>query len=74
MTRTIDQIKQAEHDRLAFIEDRDGYDGMMLFAKQTYRAYRSCRRGKDGKPMPYGRAYRQELIVACVVLRQVLRK
>ena len=71
--RTFDQMKQAEHDRLAFMEDRDGFDKMLEFAKQTYRVYRSCRRGKDGKPIPYGRAYREELAVSCVVLRQVIR-
>ena len=72
--RTINQVKQAEHDRLAFIEVRDGAEKMIEFAKQTYKVYRLCRRGKTGMPTPYGKAYRNELIVSCVVLRQVLRQ
>ena len=72
--RTVDQIKQSEHDRLAFMENRDGVAEMLVFAKQTYGVYRAARRRVLGRMPPYGKAFRKELIVACVVLRQVLRK
>lgn len=74
MARSIDQIKQAEHDRLAFVEDRDGVDAMIEFARLVYGLYRECLRGKKtGKPSPYGKAYREELLISCVVFRRVLR-
>lgn len=72
--RTVDQIKQAEHDRLASIEDRHGVEAMLDFARQTFKVYRACRKfNKNGKRPAYGKAYREELIVSCVVFKQVLR-
>ena len=72
-SRTVAQIKQAEHDRLAFIEDRDGYDAMIAYAKQCYGIYRNCRNPKCSTFKKYGQSYRVELIASCVVLRQVIR-
>lgn len=69
--RAIEEIKFAEVQRLAFVYTRDGLAGALAFAKQTYNAYRAQRKLR---PMKYGRAYREEMIVSCVVFRQFLRE
>ncbi len=74
MPRIPEVIKHSEYARLAFVVDRDGLDEMLFFARQTYRQYRAALRGKDGKPTPYGKAYRLELLCSCVVLRKVVRE
>ena len=72
--RTIEDMKNSERSRLSFMLGRDGIEGMREFAAQTYRCYRECRRSKKtGKPTPYGKAYREELVASCVVLRRVLQ-
>jgi len=74
MARNIEDIKNGESARLSFVAGRDGFDAVRPFAAQTYRLYRECLRSKKtGKPTPYGRAYREELIGSCVVFRRVLR-
>ncbi len=67
MKRTIEEIREGEHTRLAYIESRDGYPAARAFARQTYGIYRRARK------TPYGKAYRAELIVSCVVFRNFLR-
>lgn len=68
--RTIEQIKEAENMRLTFMRNRDGLERAIEFAQQTYLAYRAQRKMR---PMKYGRSYRDELIVSCVVFRKFLR-
>ena len=74
MPRIPEVIKHSEYARLAFVAGRDGIDEMLFFARQTYRLYRAALRGKDGKPSPYGKAYRIELLCSCIVFRKVLRE
>ena len=69
--RTIDDIKLGDNIRLAFVMGRDGLDGAMQFARQTYKIYRAQRKVR---PLTYGKEYRQELIVSCVVFREFIRR
>jgi hypothetical protein len=73
--RTNDQIAQAEIDRLSGVFGRAGKGeagviAMYTFAEQTFRVYRSCRKGDVRKK--YGKAYKRELIISAWVLRGVL--
>lgn len=70
MERSIDAIKQSENDRLTFVDARDGTDACIAFAKQTYAQYRAARKQR---PCKYGKAYRVELVVSCIVLRKFIR-
>lgn len=74
MPRIPEVIKHSEYSRLAFYAHRDGLAEMLFFAKQTYCLYRQALRSKTGKPTPYGKAYRLELLCSCVVLRKVVRE
>ena len=71
MVRSVVDIKAAELRRLDFMIDRDGLTLAYNFARQTYQVYRAQRKLR---PMKYGSAYRNELIVSCVVLRQFVRE
>ena len=68
--RTIAEIKQAENSRLNSVIDDRGIDAAVAFAKQGYQVYRSSRKQR---PCKYGKEYRTELIVSCIVYRQFIR-
>ena len=67
----------AEHSRIAFVEQRDGKEAAIAFAKQTYRIYRtavlSSRKRKATKvhfaSLP---EYKRSFIESCTVFRQYL--
>jgi hypothetical protein len=69
--RTIDEIKIAERKRISSIQEDQGRDAAIAFAKQAYAAYRAQRKMR---PMKYGQPYRTELIVSCLVFRKFLRE
>ncbi len=68
VTRTVAEIKEAERQRIAFYINRDGIKAAKEFMQQTYKIYRKARK------TPYGKAYRLELIVSCLVFRHYLRR
>lgn len=61
---------QGEQARLAFVAARDGDDGALAFARQTYRLYRAALRDRRSR---YGRAFRPQLVRSCLVLRTFIR-
>lgn len=74
--RTNEQIQDAELSRLNLVfaqagKGEAGVIAMYKFAEQTFKVYRSCRKGETRRK--YGREYKRELIVSCWYLRGVLR-
>lgn len=68
-------IHMNEIDRLRFVRDRDGVEGAIKFATQTFSVYRAQlrQRNRAGKRAGYGLAFRPELVGSCVVFRMFLR-
>lgn len=67
----------SEHQRLAFIEGRDGKDAAIAFAKQTYQNYRkavlsSRKRGVTKIHFASLPEYRRSFIESCAIFRQYL--
>lgn len=74
--RTNEQICDSELRRLNFVfaqagKGEAGVIAMYKFAEQTFKVYRSCRKGETRRK--YGREYRRELIVSAWYLRGVLK-
>jgi len=64
-----------ESERLAFIEQRDGKEATIKFAKDTYKMYRmAIKRDENGKRTPYGGAFRRKLIISCLQFRAYIRE
>lgn len=61
--------------RLAFVEQRDGKEGAIAFAKQTKFLYHKAlaQRNTHHKRGGYGLVYRQELVESCIVFREYLK-
>lgn len=69
----------AEEQRLKFVEERDGVDGAIDFAKQTLKVYRMAlrRSRKRGFNPPHHATlpeYRLGFIESCLDFRAYLRK
>lgn len=71
----MNQIKEREQSRLAFVIERDGKIGASSFAQRVLCQYRKAlaQRNQHGKRCGYGQAYRRELVESCIVFRQFLR-
>lgn len=68
-----------EHDRLTFIIERDGIDGAIKFAKQTYNVYRTSLKQsrKRGHKKPHHATipeYRLGFVLSCLAFRKFLRE
>jgi len=68
---------QAEIDRLTFLEDRDGYEEALDFAKRTYKSYRKalmCSRKRGVKKVHHASIpeFRPFFIGSCVVFRRFI--
>lgn len=64
--------KDLEVQRLSFILERDGKDGLDVFVTQTYWLYKAALKAAKRKINFYGRAYRRELIESIIVFRKYL--
>lgn len=70
----------SELERLQFVEQRDGLERALSFARQTLEVYWNCVKRKPGaRPGPehftrsgYGSAYRRSLIEAILTLRKYI--
>ncbi len=66
-----------EKDRLRFIEERDGQNAALVFARRTYAIYRECLGfdGKNNRKFHHASiaAYRKSFIESCLVFRKYLR-
>jgi hypothetical protein len=71
--------QHSEHQRLAFVEGRDGLEGAISFARQTVKVYRKavlCSR-KRGYAKPHHGSlpdYRRGFIESYLVAKQFLKK
>jgi hypothetical protein len=67
--------KDDEIARLKFHEARDGLEGALAFAKQTYFVYRKnlAIRNAGGFRCGYSLTYRRPLVESCVILRQYIK-
>lgn len=72
--------RNSELERLQFVEQRDGLEGALSFARQTLKVYWNCVKRKPGaRPGAeyfvrpgYGNAYRRSLIEAIITLRKYI--
>lgn len=73
--RDAEQIRQAEHERFAFVQARDGREAALDFARRILQQYRAAlaERNQAGFRTGYGLAYSRELAISCSVLRAILR-
>jgi hypothetical protein len=64
-----------EHQRLVSLEHREGKTGALDFAKKTLQLYRKSlsQRNANGKRTGYGLAFRDNLVLSCLIFRKYLR-
>jgi len=68
-----------ETQRLSFVIERDGMEGAVIFAKQTYHAYRAALKlsRKRGCQKPHHATlpeYREGFVMSCLAFRKFIRE
>lgn len=69
-----EDIRNRELARLDFILSSKGKEEVLAFAKQTKAVYLAARRAARRKINFYGAAYRVELVVSNIVLRNFINQ